>query len=379
MADTEIINEQTGEVQSTALAVIPHTSDPYAGIACRAFSPDAIKTVTAPADPARVQIRPDGIVYMEQNEYRRRLTEAFGPGNWGMLPRHVGASDDGSVVIYDGMLFIEGRFVAQAIGEHRYRDNNGNGSYATSAEAAKSDCLTRCAKDLGMFSELWDKDWIAGWLRQYAVEVWCETKEKKKKKLWRKKTAPKIDQFPWKEVGPAESEYTGGIGSRPPERTEAAAPTQTSPDFSKPAYDPATGAAQPYTDLRPPKKITPAQVKRFCALATKHGWTDAEWHKLLAGNLKIDSANDILASDYETLCDVWLLDTERLQRVRAALAREQAQATGTALVDTLAMEPVAGMPQDDNAGDRYQGEDDDPPGDMFPDATKVQPLEAAHG
>ena len=52
-------------------------------------------------------------------------------------------------------LYCLGRFVAQAMGEHTFHSKS-NLNYGKACESAKSNALTRCCKDLGVASELWD-------------------------------------------------------------------------------------------------------------------------------------------------------------------------------------------------------------------------------
>jgi len=44
-------------------------------------------------------------------------------------------------------------------------------TYATALEAAKSNALMRCCKDLGIASELWDPSFVAQWRQKYCVKV----------------------------------------------------------------------------------------------------------------------------------------------------------------------------------------------------------------
>lgn len=70
---------------------------------------------------------------------------------------------------------------------------------ATAEEAAKSNALMRCCKDLGIASELWDPAFINVWRGTYASEVWCTNQRSNEKRLlWRKKNAPPFP-YPWKE------------------------------------------------------------------------------------------------------------------------------------------------------------------------------------
>jgi hypothetical protein len=62
-------------------------------------------------------------------------------------------------------------------------------------EGARTDCLHRCCKDLGIGTQVWDKPWILEWIAEYAepytgsVYDW-RTKSNKNKVLWRRKGEP---------------------------------------------------------------------------------------------------------------------------------------------------------------------------------------------
>lgn len=162
----------------------------YNGIASAAFTEEQQKILMAPVEPSEVNWKAsmkDGpaspeewaqakgkknaagkwwrppLAYMEQVQYRRRLNAAFGPGGWGIRLLSPPKIVDQTVVFHGG-LYVLGRFVAEAFGEQDYFENNYNQSWATALESAKSDALTRCCKDLGMFSELWEKRFLEGML-----------------------------------------------------------------------------------------------------------------------------------------------------------------------------------------------------------------------
>ena len=62
--------------------------------------------------------------------------------------------DSSQLIVREYALYCFGRFVAQTIGEHTFF--SGNMVYGRAMEAAKSNALMRCCKDLGVASELWD-------------------------------------------------------------------------------------------------------------------------------------------------------------------------------------------------------------------------------
>jgi hypothetical protein len=85
--------------------------------------------------------------------------------------------------------------------------SNPNQSWASVWESAKSDCITRCCKDLGIASELWQPEFIRNWIKENAIQVWCEFKIKgeiKKKPQWRKKNSQPF----WNEIKNSESKQT---------------------------------------------------------------------------------------------------------------------------------------------------------------------------
>lgn len=65
-----------------------------------------------------------------------------------------------------------------ARGEQEFFDQNG---IATATEAAKSNALMRCCKDLGIASELWDPRFIREFKAKHCIEVFVEDSRTKKK------------------------------------------------------------------------------------------------------------------------------------------------------------------------------------------------------
>lgn len=59
----------------------------FHGLSAEPFPKEAADILLADTDPAEVEIKPDGIVYLPEIKYRRILNRAFGPGGWGLVPR----------------------------------------------------------------------------------------------------------------------------------------------------------------------------------------------------------------------------------------------------------------------------------------------------
>jgi hypothetical protein len=165
---------------------VPQYAQGFEGAASAAFPLEAAQLLAAPVNPAEVETKPNGIVYLPGVWYRRQLTRAFGAGAWALLPRGP-ARTMGEIVIYHGALYILGRFVSEAVGECETRFGM---SYASSLEGARTDALTRCCKDLGMATELWDPEWRAAWQAKYCKKEWIKGKDGKDRVNWTKLDKP---------------------------------------------------------------------------------------------------------------------------------------------------------------------------------------------
>lgn len=194
------------EVETTEMVHQPNGAGPpappaaeyvtgFQGMATEPFPESVRKVLAESVEPSEVEIKPDGIVYLPGHWYRKQLSRAFGAGGWGIAPR-TPARVMGNVVVWDGVLMALGRVVATGLGECAYRANNGNMSYASCWEGAKTDAIGRACKDLGMAWELWDpkwrKDFLAKYAEQYDGEKWDGRAQRKvPAKLWRLKSGKK--------------------------------------------------------------------------------------------------------------------------------------------------------------------------------------------
>lgn len=137
------------------------------------FTPEEQKVLHQAVNPDDVAIRPDGIIYLPGVFFRRVLTEAFGSGAWAMCPRSPAMrapSGGGELVMYHGALVVQGRYAGEAVGQCLYYPKNRGMTYADAFEGAKTDCVSRCAKDLLVASELWEPTWRENWQAKYATK-----------------------------------------------------------------------------------------------------------------------------------------------------------------------------------------------------------------
>jgi len=143
-----------------------------------------------------IEIRPDGHIYIPQSRYRNRLNQAVGIGQWGLIAKGstqqvetdpATGKDKKIKMLLNGILVIRGCFIAEAVGESELHLSNENQSLGTVWEGAKSDCITRCCKDLSIGQQVYDPTYIRIWQDKYAVKVWVEGKQKPQ---WRKRDVP---------------------------------------------------------------------------------------------------------------------------------------------------------------------------------------------
>jgi hypothetical protein len=250
--------------ESTAMVPAPEAPLPvpapqfargFDGMASEPFPETARRVLAEPVNPHDVEIKPDGIVFLPGVAYRRILTRAFGAGGWAIAPRSPARyMKDNNIVVYHGALFCLGRFVAEAVGECFYRDNNPNMSYASCVEGAKTDALSRCCKDLGIATEMWDANWREQWKAKYATSYEDRNSGKTKWKLKSRVSNPHDLMAgaggvapPAATSSPASSASTGS--SRTTSSAAAAGPAPSpSPSSQGAPPDPQEHAAAPETE-----------------------------------------------------------------------------------------------------------------------------------
>ncbi|EMF11534.1 mitochondrial genome maintenance MGM101, partial [Sphaerulina musiva SO2202] len=167
----------------------------YHGLSSTPFTPEQAAILQEPLELDDIEIKPDGIVYLPEIKYRRKLNRAFGPGGWGLAPRGE-TIVTGKLVTREYGLVCGGRLVSIARGEQQYFDPDG---IPTATEGCKSNALMRCCKDLGIASELWDPRFIRKFMKEMAKETLVEhvVTKRRRKHFMRKDDELK---YPLKEV-----------------------------------------------------------------------------------------------------------------------------------------------------------------------------------
>lgn len=142
------------------------------GMSTLDLTADVIKTLAAPVRDNEILIHPiSGALYAHQNFYRARLDTALGVGRWALKCESKPMFDaEASECFYDGSLWVNGHYVSRAIGSARWIATNKLQSKGDAFEGAKSDCLKRCCKDIGMFRELWTPSFTEAWKSQHCIQ-----------------------------------------------------------------------------------------------------------------------------------------------------------------------------------------------------------------
>jgi len=150
----------------------------YVGASTLQLTPTEEEKLSVPVDLLDINVRPDGLIYYPQVFVRERLNDAFGRGQWSLIEHQVIKDEDHNKIYFEGSLYVRGCFVAKAIGEANYFPTNYKGepnkmfSWASAHESAKSDCIVRCGKDLGIGKELWQPRFSPDFLKDFCVKVW---------------------------------------------------------------------------------------------------------------------------------------------------------------------------------------------------------------
>ncbi|KAG5937785.1 hypothetical protein E4U59_004186 [Claviceps monticola] len=195
---TTVYNDPDNSIESKSAngGVAPDWTNSFYGISTKPVSKEQYKNLVAPLDVADIEVKPDGILYLPEIKYRRKLNETFGPMGWGLIPKGE-AVVGSSIVTREYALIIDGRFVAQAQGENNYFSPD---QLPSAVEGCKSNALMRCCKDIGIGSELWDPQFLRWFKTMHVEEVWVEHMVTKKKRTMLYKKGLVQVTYPYKPI-----------------------------------------------------------------------------------------------------------------------------------------------------------------------------------
>jgi len=130
--------------------------DVFAGAGELKASKAQTEALCAPISPGDVRILPDtASLYLPWSWYAGRLTAAFGPMGWALLPVTDSENNPKGPVARDNVMYreyilrCEGRFVASAVGECAYNPGNKRMTYGDAVEGARSNALSAAASRSG--------------------------------------------------------------------------------------------------------------------------------------------------------------------------------------------------------------------------------------
>jgi len=188
--NTELANNET-KVDAT-IAI-------YNGASTLKITEEEQTKLLASFDTKEIEIRPDGLIYLPQTFWRKRLNESFGIGQWCLVVKNSfkDPNAEKDKLYVEGVLMARGCYMATAVGEAELHTDNPLQSWASVFESAKSDCITRCCKDISIASELWQPEFTRNWVKENAVKVFIEKKGGGTGVSWRKKTSDPL----WNEKG----------------------------------------------------------------------------------------------------------------------------------------------------------------------------------
>lgn len=176
-AVAEVHRLQSDELLGSGVGALLHDAvsvDPFRGAGRAPFTREQQAVLGRALSDQEIHIRPDdGHLYFPGVYYRRRLNEAFGMGGWAVIPVGEPRTDNSGrnpTVYYTGRLYVLGRFAAEATGTAMFISNNPKSNYGTALESARTDCLTRAAKDW-IATELWDPDFSNVWRAQHCQRI----------------------------------------------------------------------------------------------------------------------------------------------------------------------------------------------------------------
>lgn len=176
-AVVDAVRPETGEIVQPPASERVSVVERFRGAATQPVTEEQAKVLMAPCELSDLDILPTGEVYLSQIGYRRRLNGVFRPGGWALVPLDKPALV-GKTLMQPWALYVNGAFVSSTYGEADYQKDNPRMSYATAAEALKSNALMRCCKDLGIASECWDRRFTEKFKKEHCINAQGKWKRK---------------------------------------------------------------------------------------------------------------------------------------------------------------------------------------------------------
>lgn len=123
----------------------------------------------SPFADSDITIRYDGVVYVPWRKYWSRMYQAFAPYVPSVIPID-NPKVQGQEIIVGVVMVCAGQFIGKAWGSHRLEGQNDRMAYGDRIESAISDAIAKIGKRLNMGEDLWDEEFRAYWVSQYAEQ-----------------------------------------------------------------------------------------------------------------------------------------------------------------------------------------------------------------
>jgi len=249
--------------------VLPNEA--YARIGQLQLSAEEEASLDAPVADDEIDLRPDGLIYVSHEYIRRRFNEAFGRMGWTLVPGSpLIRRPDSNEYFQRWVLFIRGIYCAEALSSAIFRERKQGGdddeggdsgfmSIDDLSETIKSNCARRCAKDLGLGLEVWNRRFQERWRDQYGMQVLVRGR-RGNRRLWRRKDAPPFtDRWTGEvmefsiEPAPKKAAPPSAQGTDQP--AGPSGPVTTPPAAAPPPAPPAAAAPEPPAQAKPAAPI----------------------------------------------------------------------------------------------------------------------------
>lgn len=199
------------------------------------LTPQQQEILHQPVPVDQILTRPDGMIYLDWGWYANVLDQAFGTGHWSLTPAPWNPKlyREGNITYREYVMWVDGRFAANAIGHHEEKRQTPN--FGDAAEATYANALTRCCKRLGVARDLWRKAEIEKLKKQMKSGVKAASPETiEVSNTVPKNVSPEVQKPERRRelidgATPSTSaDIGGGTAKHPPQGAEPAPPSVTS-------------------------------------------------------------------------------------------------------------------------------------------------------
>lgn len=264
------------------------------GLVKLVVTPEQEAKLNAPVEERIVSLLPQGQVYVSHIHYTRFLNEVFGRCGWALAPVTKPRLTGKSVVV-GHILYVAGVPVSFAEGGQDFHETNRDQAFHDAVEAAYASALRRAAKHIGVWLELWDREWGEAFKDRFGRRVRVKVKkggEEKTEYWWRRK-----DQRPYWQEGKGDQQEHGG------DAREGASSSGRGSGDSRVQTPPPQQERPAGTNTNANDAITQEQRKRLFTIAKRAGRTDAEISVWLKERYRLESSKDIKRKDYDAICN----------------------------------------------------------------------------